>query len=293
MELTQLRYFLSVAKNQHVTKSAEELHVSQPALTQAIHRLEKELEVPLFKTNGRNILLTPCGIYFYEKLNPVMKKLLEFPEELKAMAKIENSTIRLNVLAASTLVTESIIEYQKIDNDVHIKLQQNEENDNYDICITTRLFYQESEIHDDTIFVCKEKIFLAVPNIPKFKGRKTISLKEVQDMGFISLLGSKHLRLICDKYCENAGIKPNIIFESDNPTSVKNMIVANMGIGFWPEFSWGAINTEKLLLLEITSPVCSRDILITCKKNKQDNTHVEAFYKFISKYFEISSKPLK
>ena len=129
-----------------------------------------------------------------------------------------------------------------------------------------------------------------MPNIPRFQGRKTISLAEVKDMGFISLLGSRQLRSICDKYCENAGIQPNIIFESDNPASVKNMIAANMGIGFWPDFSWGKIDTQKVLLLEITDPVCSRDILITYRRNKQENSHVEAFYKYLTGYFKIASE---
>ena len=40
MELNQLKYFLEVAKRQHVTKSAEKLHIAQPALTKSIHRLE-------------------------------------------------------------------------------------------------------------------------------------------------------------------------------------------------------------------------------------------------------------
>ena len=48
MELTQLRYFLKVAELQHITKAANELYIAQPALTQTIHRLESELEVPLF-----------------------------------------------------------------------------------------------------------------------------------------------------------------------------------------------------------------------------------------------------
>lgn len=290
MELTQLKYFLQVAKTQHVTKSAEILHVAQPALTQSIHRLEKELNLPLFTPKGRNIVLSPYGQYFYDKINPIMQTLNDLPKQLQLMARTENLTIHVNVLAASSLVTEAIIEYQKIDNEIHIQLQQNEENNIYDICITTRLFYQEPEKHNDSIFVCTEKIYLAVPNIPKFHGRKKITLKEVKDMGFISLLGSKQLRLICDKYCENAGITPNIIFESDNPTSVKHMIAANMGIGFWPEFSWGAINTEKVLLLEIEEPVCSRDILITYKKNKQENIHVESFYKYLSGYFKMCSE---
>ena len=43
MELLQLRYFLVAAQYQHMTKAAEHLQIAQPALSQAIHRLEAEL----------------------------------------------------------------------------------------------------------------------------------------------------------------------------------------------------------------------------------------------------------
>lgn len=295
MELTQLRYFLEVAKTQHVTKSAETLHVAQPALTQAIHRLENELEVPLFSSKGRNIVLTPYGKYFYEKLEPLLKSLSELPENLREMAKTENATIHLNVLAASSLVTEAIIEYQKIDDALHIQIHQNEKNDMDDIRVTTEISAQthENKTSDNSNFICTEKIFLAVPNIQEFQEKKEITFEGIksigQKWGFVSLLGSKHLRSICDKYCADAGIKPNIIFESDNPASVKNMIAANIGIGFWPEFSWGALDTSRVRLLKITKPDCKRDILITCKKNKAENSHVENFYKFLTGYFKMAS----
>lgn len=295
MELTQLRYFLEVAKTQHVTKSAETLHVAQPALTQAIHRLENELEVPLFSSKGRNIVLTPYGKYFYEKLEPLLKSLSELPENLREMAKTENATIHLNVLAASSLVTEAIIEYQKIDDALHIQIHQNEKNDMDDIRVTTEISARthENKTSDDSNFICTEKIFLAVPNIQEFQEKKEITFEGIksigQKWGFVSLLGSKHLRSICDKYCADAGIKPNIIFESDNPASVKNMIAANIGIGFWPEFSWGVLDTSRVRLLKITKPDCKRDILITCKKNKAENSHVENFYKFLTGYFKMAS----
>ena len=108
MELTQLRYFLKVAELQHITHASEELHIAQPALTQTIHRLEKELEVPLFGIKGRNIVLTEYGRYFYEKLKPLLTGILDLPEQLQTMAKIENSTIHLNVLAALRLTKSTI-----------------------------------------------------------------------------------------------------------------------------------------------------------------------------------------
>lgn len=291
MELTQLKYFLEVAKNQHVTKSAEKLHVAQPALTQAIHRLEEELGVKLFVPKGRGIMLSSYGEYFFAKLSPLMEGLNRLPDELHTMADLEDATIHLNVLAASTLVTEAIIEYQRIDDSIHIQLKQNEQSDLYDICVTTRLFYQppEKQREEERQFVCTEKIYLAVPNIARFQGIKSLSLKDVKEESFISLLGSKQLRTICDKYCSTAGIVPNIVFESDSPAAVRNMIAANMGVGFWPEFSWGRLNTDKVLLLDIANPICSRDILVTYKKNKRDSARAEAFFEYLSGYLKRAS----
>ena len=75
-----MKYFLEVAASQHVTRSAEKLHIAQPALTQAIHRLEKELDVPLFVSRGRNIVLTEYGKFLQKKLTPLLEELDEIPE---------------------------------------------------------------------------------------------------------------------------------------------------------------------------------------------------------------------
>ena len=68
MEILQLKYFYALAQTQHVTRTAQQLHIAQPALTQTIHRLENELEVKLFKSSGRNIILTEYGTYLMNKI---------------------------------------------------------------------------------------------------------------------------------------------------------------------------------------------------------------------------------
>lgn len=283
MELTQIRYFLDAAQTQHITKSAQRLSIAQPALTKAIHKLEDELGVPLFVRRGRNIVLTRYGQYLMEKLLPLVGALDTVPAELAHMAETENNTIRLSVLAASTIITQAIIDYKKQYPQISFHVLQNPHNELFDIEITTDLFYNEAEPRDNR-FVCTEEIFLAVPDIEKYRDKDEISLQEVREEGFISLFGSRQLRNICDKFCRHAGFEPNIIFESDSPQAVRNMIGANLGVGFWPEFTWGRLDTEHVRLLRIAEPICRRDILVTCKSQKADITHVERFFAFLKQY---------
>ncbi len=285
MEFSQIRYFIEAAHSQHITKSAEKLHIAQPALTKSIHKLENELGVPLFMRRGRNIVLTQYGQYLKDKLLPLISALDGIPEDLAQMAETEKHTIRLSVLAASTIVTEAIIAYKKLHPNINFHVLQNPENELFDIEITTNHFYSSNVPAYDR-FVCTEKIFLAVPDIPKYRRRKSIDLAEVKEEEFISLFGSKQLRSICDKFCHHAGFEPNVIFESDSPAAVKNMIGANLGIGFWPEFTWGEVDQSQVRLLEIKNPICRRDILITHKRIKADAAYSENFYDFLKEYFQ-------
>ena len=289
MELNQIRYFLEVAESQHITKSAQKLHIAQPALSQSIHRLEKELRVPLFVSKGRNIVLTEYGKYLKQKLEPVLTELDSIPGQLQTMAKLESDTVHINVLAASTLVTEAIIEYKKKRSEVNFQVLQSSADQLYDIGIRTKLFYQLDKESDST-FVCTEKIYLAVPSSHKLAAGNSIRLAEAADEGFISLMGSRQLRLICDRYCQHAGFSPKIIFESDSPAAVRNMIAANMGIGFWPEFTWGKLDTDKVKLLKIEEPLCRRDIIIDYKLNKTDSSTVTDFFDFFTAFCRKKSK---
>lgn len=285
MEMTQLRYFLEVAESQHMTASAEKLHIAQPALSQAIKRFERELGVPLFEAKGRNIVLTEYGKYLREQLLPIVERLDSIPEQLRTMAKLRGETIHLNVLAASTLVTSAIIDYKSLNEDVNFQLLQNSQSDVFDIEISTKLLHRGEPVRSADRFVCNEKIFLAVPANGKYSAVSSVTLKEVESEGFISLMGSRQFRFICDRFCRAAGISPKIIFESDNPTAVKNMIAANLGVGFWPEFSWGKLDNDSVKLLSVTDPECSRDLVLTCRRNKRDNKTVEEFFEYLKDYF--------
>ena len=286
MELSQLRYFCAVAESQHMTKTAERLHIAQPALTQSIRRLEKELGVPLFVPRGRGIALTEYGRFLYKRLLPVVGTLNQLPKELAAMAHLESNTIHLNVLAASTLITASVIEYKRRQHHINFQLFQNSELEVCDINATTQPFDQARPAGGRRSFACTERIYLAVPKLGCYGERTSIRLSEVAEAEFVSLGGGyQQFRQICDRFCIQAGFRPKVIFESDSPAAVRNLIGAGMGVGFWPEFTWGMLDSAEVLLLPIEEPVCQRELVVSCNRNKADNSEVRNFYEFLVEFF--------
>lgn len=299
MELTQLRYFLDVAGTEHITASAQRLHIAQPALTQTIHRLEKDLGVRLFTAKGRGIALTECGRYLRDRLTPLFSELDTLPLRLQALENAERETVRLSVLAATSIVTEAVIRYKTAHPSVNFRLLQNPGNEpgsgGADMEISTRLPASETKKEPASRFIIGEKIYLAAPAQGKFGDRRSIRFWEVEEEGFISLLGSRPFRAICDKLCRRAGFSPKMIFESDSPDAVKNMIAAGLGVGFWPEFTWGSVDRSQVRLLEIEDIDFRRELLLTAREDERGTPDFAAgdFFLFLRNFFEEKRRGIK
>ncbi|TCI57490.1 LysR family transcriptional regulator [Exiguobacterium sp. SH1S21] len=73
MELQQLRYFLAVASEKNITRTAEHLRLSQPALSRQIHQLEDSLGGPLFERSQGGVTLTERGYYLAEHAKEMVR----------------------------------------------------------------------------------------------------------------------------------------------------------------------------------------------------------------------------
>ena len=86
MELHQLNCFLEVAKLEHITQAAEQLHITQPALSKVIARLEEDLGVKLFDREGKNIRLNEYGTVVMNYARRVFNSLGDMQAELEEMS---------------------------------------------------------------------------------------------------------------------------------------------------------------------------------------------------------------
>ncbi len=289
MELLQLRYFLVAAQYQHMTKAAEQLQIAQPALSQAIHRLEIELGVSLFDRKNRSIELNESGKLLQKRLIPILSALDRIPEELKEGQNQAAHTIHLKILAASSLLTNRIIAYRAMRPDVNFQLYQSDAQTDYDVCVSAIRAGASGQENGDYMVMLEEDLYLAVPAHSPFGKKKSIRLADTRDTGYICLAGSRPIRQICNSYFDEADFSPKIIFESDSTESVRNLIAAGLGIGFWPQYSWGPMTEEwnqtsaqsHIKLLPIADQVCRRQIILTCSSHGKENPIVMDFCNFL------------
>lgn len=282
MELQQLQYFMVAAQYEHITKAANSLHIAQPALSQSIKRLEAELGVKLFERKKGGISLSTSGKVLVDELKPIMQSLDSLPKKLQETARKQHQTIHLNVLAASILVTNCIIAYKAKHPDINFQFVQNPLSMDYDLCITATLPKRNLSSNQITL---EEKFFLAVPASSSYADYDEINLSEVSEEGFIMMADTRPIRSICDQFCLEAGFSPDIVFESMNFESVRSLISAGLGVGFWPEYSWeSAEHSNNMVLLPVKSPECKRDIIITYNPQFSNNPCVKEFYDFLISY---------
>ena len=283
MELLQLRYFLAVAESEHMTNTAKLLHIAQPALTQSIHRLEQELGVSLFERAGRGIRLSPAGAYVRDRVKPAMETLENVARDVQLFQQGEQGVVRVGVHAASGVAIDGIAAYSELNPHVSFEITQDERERHRDVIVTTITPRGSSTVEnavEKTPF--SERIGIAVPASSALGN--TASLADFANERFIALAGSRRFREVCDTFCARRAFTPHIAFESDNPLVVKKMIGLGLGVGFWPDHSWGDLDPKSCRLVHLQEPEFTRDVIVAKTSRCTPDSEAQRFYEFLLDY---------
>lgn len=288
MELLHLKYFQTVAKTQHMTNAAKKLHIVQPALSRVINSLEKELGVELFDRNGKTISLNENGEMFLETVNETLSVLENGVKKLLDSNNQSTSEIKLLVLAGSNTLPNLILDFKKVYPETTFKLLQNVNGEidfkDFDFCISSTL---DKVINPFSITLLEEELFIGIRNSHPLASKDSIFLEEISNENFISFQSNKPFRTISHSLCQYAGFKPKIVFESDVPYIVRQLIVAGLGISFIPEISWNIHEDDSLKLLKVIDPVCKRYINISWHPDNYMGKYAKEFRDFAVKYYSM------
>jgi DNA-binding transcriptional LysR family regulator len=105
MELRQLRYFLTVADELHFGRAAERLHITQPPLTVAVRRLERELGAQLFDRTTRRVTLTAAGQAFRNRTQAALAELDAAAGDVAEVAAGRSGRIRVGFVSSASYTT--------------------------------------------------------------------------------------------------------------------------------------------------------------------------------------------
>lgn len=283
MELLQLKYFLAVAESEHMTNTAKQLHIAQPALTQSIHRLEQELGVSLFERAGRGIRLSPAGAYVRDRVKPAMETLENVERDVQLFQQGEQGVVRVGVHAASGVAIDGIAAYSELNPHVSFEITQDERERHRDVIVTTITPRGSSTVEnavEKTPF--SERIGIAVPAGSALG--ETALLSDFASERFIALAGSRRFREVCDTFCARRAFTPHIAFESDNPLVVKKMIGLGLGVGFWPDHSWGDLDPKSCRLVHLQETEFTRDVIVAKTSRCTPDSEAQRFYEFLLDY---------
>ncbi len=124
MDTRVLKYFLTVAQTNNITKAAKQLHITQPTLSRQIMDLEKELNVTLFDRNQRRMQLTKSGVLFQRRATTILQLLNEAKTELHQKKNELTGTVNLGCVVSnvSSFLMHLVDQFQQAHPDVFFNL---------------------------------------------------------------------------------------------------------------------------------------------------------------------------
>lgn len=290
MDLLQLEYFQMVAKYQHMTRAAEELHIAQPSLSKVIARLEEDLGVALFDRIGRQIKLNSYGKAFLYHVEKIFLELEDGKRQLSDMLGNGNPVISLsfnNLYPFSKLLTGYLKVYpdtifrQTIGS--NLIMQHQLQSGEVDFCVSSPPVEGDG-IENVTLFT--EEIFLIVPHGHKFADRSGIDLIEAADEPFIALKEGYGIRDLTEKFCRQAGFTPRIVFESDIANNLIDFVNFNLGIALLPILQWSDFPVNLPVPLHISKPVCNRTTALSYTQGRYLSGAAKQFRDYLIDYFK-------
>jgi len=285
MEMHQVRYFLTAANTLSFTRAAEACHVSQPALTTAIKKLEAELGTPLFYREGKQIVLTEFG----RRMQPCLGQILEQAKAAESIAKdfrlLNQVPIRLGVMSSigPMRIASLLAEFQRQSPGVEVAVRDGApealaaqlDADDIDVAVLNALDGLGDNYRAEPLYT-EHYVVLLPPGHPLI-ARDVIALRDLSEQPYVDRL-SCELREIVMGVCSDMGVKLYARFRSERDEWVQAMVMANIGFAFMPEFS---VTHPESVRRPLVEPAVERTISLITVSGRRHSPAVAAFVRTI------------
>jgi LysR family transcriptional regulator, hydrogen peroxide-inducible genes activator len=288
MEMHEIRYFLAASESLNFRRAAEECHVSGPALTRAIQKLEEEVGGKLFRRERNHTHLTDLGIL----IRPHLERILSEAEGAKITAhkflRLEHAPVKLGVMCtigpiyfmgflAEFHAKHPGIELTLIDGTAE-RLNELLRNGWLDLAILALPEPFQETIQAVPLY--RERFCVAFPVGHEFQAREMIRMDHAAKQPHLLRVNCEFQSRISIQ-CQDLGINIPVVYRSEKEDWIQSMVAAGFGVTFLAEFS---VVTPGVISRPLIKPEVIREISLISIEGRSRSPAVETFAQAIQTY---------
>jgi len=290
LTLRQIEVFNAVARHQNYTRAAEELHLSQPAVSMQIRQLEEGVGLPLFEQVGKKMHLTGAGEQMYIYGRNMAGLLAEAEGVFEAIKGVKSGTLTLSVATtASHFATRLLAEFCKQHEGITISLdvtnrealrRQLEKNEP-DLVIMGQP--PEGVDVEATAFMENPLVMIA-PADHSLIGQKKIPLSHFTSESFVVREVGSGTRGATQRFFDEHGVPFNTGIEMTSNEAIKQAVEAGLGLGIVSIHTLELeLETGRLNILDVQDLPIMRHWYVLQRKGKRLSPAAQAFKAFVLK----------
>jgi len=288
LTLRQLQCFSAVARHLSYTRAAEELHLTQPAVSMQIRQLEQQTGMAVTEQLGRQIYLTEAGKEVHRYAKAILQQVEEVKDVLDKLKGLAGGHLRIAAISSANYFAPKLLGtfHQRFENvtvsmDVTNQkavLQRVVDNE-VDMAIMGQ---PPDETQFDAIAFMENPLIIVASPGHRLSKHKRIALKELEKEVFLTREPGSGTRGAMHRFFRQHKLKLTTGMEMGSLSGIKQGVQAELGLGLLPR---GAVEVElmlgRLVELEIRDLPIQRHWYVVLHKDKRLSAAAEAFKKIL------------
>jgi DNA-binding transcriptional LysR family regulator len=281
MEMHQVRYFIAAARALSFTRAAEQCHVSQPALTAALKKLEAELDGTLFHRERNRLLLTEFG----RRMEPLLAGVLERADAARSAAEslrlLKQAPVRVGVMPTlgPVRLARFLAAFERAHPGVEVAIREGRpaelgaglEADELDAAILNPLDAPVEGCRIEPLYT--ERYVVLLPPGHALRERDALALRDLSRQPYVDRLACE-MRERVMAACGELGVELYARHRAEREDWVQAMVAANLGFAFMPEH---AVTHPGTIQRALSDPAVERVIALATMPGRPHPPAVAAF----------------
>jgi DNA-binding transcriptional LysR family regulator len=296
-DLADLRAFVAVADLSSFRAAAEAIHLSQPALSRRIEKLERALGVRLFDRTTRVVMLTAIGRDFVRKARKLLDDLEESLLSVRGVGATRRDEVTIACLPSAVyyFLPRVISRYQETYPKIRIRIL--DEGANEALAAVARgeadfginmIGTQEPDIEFHTLR--RERFVVACHRDHALARKRNVKWSDLREYDFMMIDKTSGNRLLLDHALADVSERPQWSYEAQHSYTLLGLVEARLGVAVVPELAMPHTAHPTLVSIPLSNPVVTRTLGLIRRRRRSLSPVARHLYELLKEEVRLNRK---